>query len=147
VLEGAQAGGRPVWLSVTVDDEDGALLRSGEPVAEVCAVAKAGGAEAVLANCSAPEAMAAALGALGRCGRPFGAYANGFQQITKDFLRDKPTVDALARRRDLGPENYARFAMGWVEAGATMVGGCCEVGPAHIRAVAAALRDAGHEIV
>jgi S-methylmethionine-dependent homocysteine/selenocysteine methylase len=34
VLEGAKAAGKPVWLSVTVDDEDGSRLRSGEPVAE-----------------------------------------------------------------------------------------------------------------
>ncbi|MEO1397675.1 MAG: homocysteine S-methyltransferase family protein, partial [Pseudomonadota bacterium] len=25
---------------------------------------------------------------------------------------------------------------GWVDQGATIVGGCCEVGPAHIRALA-----------
>ena len=64
ILEGAKTAGKPVWLSVTVDDEDGARLRSGEPVAEVVGIAKEGGADALLANCSAPEAMEAALAAL-----------------------------------------------------------------------------------
>ncbi len=146
VLEGAKAAGKPVWLSVTVDDEDGALLRSGEPVADVCAIAM-GGAAAVLANCSAPEVMTAALKALSQCGLPYGAYANGFEQITKDFLADKPTVDALSARRDLGPEAYAKYALGWIEQGATIVGGCCEVGPAHITELARALTAAGHQIV
>jgi homocysteine S-methyltransferase len=36
--------------------------------------------------------------------------------------------------------------MGWVGQGATIVGGCCEVGTAHIAALAQALRDAGHTI-
>jgi len=145
VLEGALTAGKPVWLSVTVDDEDGSRLRSGEPVADICAIAK--GAEAVLANCSAPEAMAAALGALSGCGLPFGAYANGFTKITKDFLKDNPPVSSLSARRDLSPEAYAKFALGWVDQGATIVGGCCEVGPAHIAELARALTAAGHRIV
>ncbi len=147
VLEGAIAAGKPVWLAVTVDDEDGNLLRSGEPVADICAIATGAGASAVLANCSAPEAMKAALKALSTCGLPFGAYANGFEKITKDFLADKPTVDALNARRDLGPETYADYALGWVEQGATIVGGCCEVGPAHIAELARRLTAAGHKIV
>ena len=145
VLEGAQAGGKPVWLSMTVDDEDGTLLRSGEPLADVLPVAA--GAAALLANCAAPEAMAAAVGVLSQGDLPFGAYANGFTQITKEFLKDKPTVDSLSARRDLGPEAYARFALGWIDQGATIVGGCCEVGPAHIKRLAAAIREAGHRIV
>jgi S-methylmethionine-dependent homocysteine/selenocysteine methylase len=147
VLEGAKAAGLPVWLSVTVDDRDGAKLRSGEATSEAGLLAVEMGAEAVLANCSAPEAMAAAMAALKPTGLPFGAYANGFTQITADFLKDSPTVDALEARRDLSPAAYARFAMGWVDQGATIVGGCCEVGPAHIAELARALRAAGHEVV
>ncbi len=146
ILEGARTAGKPVWLSVTVDDEDGSRLRSGELVAEVVHIAQEGGADALLANCSAPEAMAAALEVIKTAGLPFGAYANGFTMITKDFLKDSPTVDALSARRDLGPETYANFVMGWVDQGATIVGGCCEVGPAHITEVARRLREAGHEI-
>jgi S-methylmethionine-dependent homocysteine/selenocysteine methylase len=147
VLAGAVGCGVPVWLSVTVDDTDGRKLRSGEPVAEVCSVAVEGGAAALLANCSAPEAMPDAIAGLLGAGLPVGAYANGFTRITKEFLGHKPTVDALTARRDLSPEAYARMALGWVDQGATIVGGCCEVGPAHIAALAAALRGAGHEIV
>jgi len=147
VLQGVRGAGVPVWLSVTVDDRDGGLLRSGEPVAEVVAVAQAGGAAALLANCSAPEAMARALDDLAQAGLPFGAYANGFTMITADFLQDSSTVDALQTRRDLGPDIYAGFAMEWVAQGATIVGGCCEVGPAHIAALHKALIAAGHRVV
>ncbi|WP_342069888.1 homocysteine S-methyltransferase family protein [Yoonia algicola] len=145
VLEAAASTGKPVWLALTVDDEDGTKLRSGEPLADVLPIASK--AAALLVNCSAPEAINAAIAVLAQSGKPFGAYANGFTQITKDFLKDKPTVDALSPRRDLGPEAYARFAMDWINQGATIVGGCCEVGPAHIDKLAEEIKAAGHHIV
>jgi homocysteine S-methyltransferase len=146
VLEGAMTAGKPVWLSVTVDDEDGARLRSGEPVAGLAPIA-AKGAGAILANCSAPEAMAAALQVFRGFGLPFGAYANGFQQITKEFLKDNPTVDALTARPEMTPALYADFALRWVDMGATIIGGCCETTPAHIAEIARRLRAEGHAIV
>lgn len=145
ILEGAQTIGKPVWLAMTVDDEDGRKLRSGEPLADVLPVAAS--AQALLANCSAPEAITAAMEVFATQSLPFGAYANGFQQITNDFLKDKPTVDSLSPRRDLGPEAYAKHAMGWIEKGATIVGGCCEVGPRHIATLANAILAAGHRII
>lgn len=142
-LQGARVAKKPVWLSLTVDDEDGSNLRSGEPIAALAALEP----DAWLANCSAPEAMSNALTELSRFGAPFGAYANGFTRITKEFLQDKPTVDALRAREDMTPERYAGFAMSWVDQGATIIGGCCETGPAHIKAIAERLRAAGHTIV
>ena len=147
ILEGAGGQGRPVWLSVTVDDEDGSRLRSGEPLRDLEPVLRGGGAGAVLANCSAPEAMAAAMKVFGTFGLPYGAYANGFQQITKEFLKDSPTVDVLHARPEMTPALYADFAMRWVDMGATIIGGCCETTPAHIAEIAARLRATGHRIV
>ncbi|MDU8911739.1 homocysteine S-methyltransferase family protein [Aestuariicoccus sp. MJ-SS9] len=146
VLDAAFRPERPVWLALTVDDEDGTRLRSGEPLAEVLPIAQ-DRASALLVNCSAPEAIPPALDILARAGLPFGAYANAFTRITKDFLKDNSTVAALTARRDLGPDAYADHAMTWVAQGATIVGGCCETGPAHIAEIARRLTDAGHRIV
>lgn len=145
-LQGAQAAGLPVWLSVSVDDRDGSRLRSGEPVAGLAALIAAHPTAAVLANCSMPEAMAAALAELSTLGLPFGAYANGFSAISTLPLPDDGAAPAYAHRHDLTPEKYADFAMAWVDMGATIVGGCCEVGPPHIRHLAARLRAEGHTI-
>lgn len=134
-----------LWLSVTVEDRDGTRLRSGEAVAGLGEFAPQ--VQALLANCSAPEAMDRAVPILATLGRPCGAYANGFQRITEDFLKDNPTVDALSARPELTPGRYADFALGWVAMGATIVGGCCETGPAHIETLARRLRAAGHRIV
>ncbi len=146
ILAATVPAGKPVWLACTVDDEDGGKLRSGEPLSEAAQIATDLGASAVLVNCSAPEAIAAALDPLAGTGLPYGAYANGFTQITKDFLKANPTVDALSARRDMGPEIYADHALQWIAHGATIVGGCCEVGPAHIAEIARRLKAEGHRI-
>ncbi len=145
-VQGALASGRPVWLSVSVDDHDGSRLRSGEPLTDLKRLVDSYPITALLANCSVPEAMAAALAVLKPMGLPFGAYANGFTHISGNFLKDAPTVKELTHRHDLTPEKYADFAMAWVGMGATIVGGCCEVGPAHIRHLAGCLKAAGHSI-
>ena len=147
ILYGAKAARVPIWCAFSVDDEDGAKLRSGESLYEAADMAVEMGARAVLANCSAPEAMPAALEQLKKAGVPFGAYANGFTQITKEFLGARPTVDALTSRQDFTPDVYADHVMRWVDQGATIVGGCCEVGPAHIKEIAARLTAANHTIV
>jgi homocysteine S-methyltransferase len=145
-LLGCRDATKPVWLSVTVMDDDGTRLRSGESVSDLAGIVSELAPDAVLVNCSRPEAIAAALDLIAPFGRPFGAYANGFTRITEAFLHDSPTVEALTARRDLGPAEYADFALGWVAQGATIVGGCCEVGPAHIAELANRLRAAGHDI-
>ena len=145
VLAAATRAGKPVWMAFTVDDEDGTKLRSGEPLADAIAVCD--GADALLANCSSPESIDDAMPVLAQSGKPFGGYANAFTMITKEFLQTEPTVDALQERRDMGPDVYAAHVMHWVALGATIVGGCCEVGPAHIKAIASALHDAGHRII
>ena len=146
-LRGVMDLGKPVWIGFTVDDENGTQLRSGEPLTDILPLLAEYRPAAVLLNCSTPEAIRAGLPTLAETGLPFGAYANGFERITEGFLQDAPTIDALTARRDLTPEAYADHAMGWVDAGATIVGGCCEVGPAHIAQIARRLGDAGHTIV
>ena len=56
-------------------------------------------------------------------------------------------MDALEQRQDFIPEAYADFAMDWVASGATIVGGCCEVGLDHIKELAKRLIDTGHQII
>lgn len=144
-LEAGLQTGKSVWLAVTVDDEDGRLLRSGEPVSALRAIAA--DADAVLANCSAPEVMPQAIDALAAAGVATGAYANAFTMITKAFLSGGATAADLSAREDMIPEIYARHALSWLDNGATILGGCCETGPAHIAEIARLLRAAGHQIV
>ncbi len=131
---------RPLWLSFTLNDEGSAELRSGESIEAAVAVARKLGAKALLFNCSAPEVMEDAVKkaktALGTDAIQLGVYANG-------FAHSEVTVDANAGlrqiRADLDPPRYLDWAKKWVASGATMVGGCCGIGPEHIRALAKGL--------
>ena len=136
LAEGALAGcgdaTKPVWIGLSVDDTDGTLLRSGNPLKDALPLLDKYAPAAVLVNCSTPEAVSQALPIIAAHGIPFGAYANGFTKISDAFKVVNQTVDTLTARTDLGPEAYADFAEHWAEMGATIIGGCCEVGPAHI---------------
>lgn len=130
VCQVASATQKPIWISFTVDDGDGTKLRSGELLKSGAERAVDAGAQAILVNCSKPEAIDQAMEVLVACGVPFGGMANGFTSIAP--LEAGGTVDALETRNDLGPIEYADHAMRWREQGATLIGGCCEVGPDHI---------------
>lgn len=144
----AQAGietGLPTYVAMTLNDDESATLRSGEPLEAALEALQGMGAAAVMLNCSMPEVITANLPALLARGGVVGAYANGFTGIAA--LEIGGTVKELKAREDVTPGAYADAAMGWVESGATVVGGCCEVGPAHIAELAARLAAAGHEII
>ena len=144
-ITAARETGKPAWCAFSLDDDGTAQLRSGEPLADALEAIGDRGHEATLLNCSRPETFDPAMPILATRGAPFGAYANGFTSVAP--LELGGTVDRLEARHDLDPPTYAEHAMRWVDAGARIVGGCCEVGPAHIAAVRDALRRAGHEIV
>ena len=131
-LMGAGVTGKPVWVALSVRDDDGTRLRSGELLSDVMPLLEEFNPAAVFINCSKPEAVDTAVPILAKSGRVVGAYANGFTGIAADFNKVGATVDMLSARRDLGPNAYADFADGWAANGATIIGGCCEVGPAHI---------------
>ena len=140
----ASDGDKPVWLAFTLDDTPGhreAMLRSGEPVGAIADLLSATAAttvDAVLFNCSQPEVITPALKELRRL-RPeleLGAYANAFGE--HDVASDEYSANEviLERRADLTPERYATIAAEWVAVGATVVGGCCDIYPDHIAALA-----------
>jgi len=133
-------GSRPLWVSFTLrDDGDpaAAVLRSGEPAAEAARTALAIGAETLLFNCSQPEVMLGAVTAaravIGSAALKIGVYANAFPPQRPDALANDG-LDPI--REDLEPADYVAFARSWQAAGAEVIGGCCGIGPAHIRAVA-----------
>jgi S-methylmethionine-dependent homocysteine/selenocysteine methylase len=143
VLTAADQAGVRIMLGLTVADDDGQLLRSGEPLSDALKAINGFKPLAVVINCSKPEAVSQAIPILRESRFAFGAYANGFTAI--DALEPGGVVDVLEARHDLDPEQYAKFAAEWLEAGASVIGGCCEVGPDHIKALSTLLQSRGHE--
>lgn len=141
-LDAVQESGKPAFIGLTLSEDLSATLRSGEPLQDAIATLAARHPDGIFLNCSSPEAITHALPILAAAGVRFGAYANGFTSV--DALMPGGVVDSLLARQDLTPETYADFVDQWIAMGATFVGGCCEVGPAHIRCVADRLAAAGH---
>ncbi len=128
----AASTGKPVWLSWSIEDSGAANLRSGESIRAAWDDIDGMGVSAVLLNCSPPEAISKVLPDLVSLSNiPVGAYANAFTPIPEkwDFHGDTSIPPS---RTDITPQAYADHAANWLAAGARIIGGCCEVGPAHI---------------
>lgn len=138
VREALAGNAKPLWLSFTLEDSEQGVprLRSGETVAEAVAVAIELDAKAVLFNCSQPEVMAAALGVArqalenAQATVELGVYANAFPVMQVEEEGADTTLHDI--REDLGPDAYAKWADLWVAQGASIIGGCCGIGPEHI---------------
>src|SRR5262249_26965858 len=104
------------------------------------------GAEAILFNCSQPEVMGAAIEAAGKAaamaaGRArqparIGVYANAFPPQTK---KAQANAGVSRLREDLDPESYLHWSQRWLGQGASIIGGCCGIGPEHIALLRARL--------
>jgi S-methylmethionine-dependent homocysteine/selenocysteine methylase len=137
----AAESGKPVWVALTVSDEYPQQLRSGESLKDALLVLDSFDTQATLLNCSQPEAISACWPLLNTKQRKIGAYANGF--ISVDSLYPGDTVEELEMRQDMSPQQYAKHAMDWVRNGASIIGGCCEIGPEHIKALYSSLCSEG----
>ncbi len=137
-LAAGRAAGLPVWVSFVVGPEGELLSR--EPLAEAAAEMQRGGAEAVLANCAPPADIARAVEKLRKsCSLPAGAFAHvgRFSPPSWKFEFFPQFVET----DEWPPERYLAEAEHWRERGATILGGCCGTGPAHIAALRAWLAE------
>jgi homocysteine S-methyltransferase len=126
MLRAAEGTGIPVWLSYTID---GVTTRAGQPLADAFALAAGNDqVSAVGVNCCAPQDAGPAI-ALARTvtGKPVVVYPNSGERwdgTTRSWSGTGTFDPALVRS--------------WCAVGASLIGGCCRVGPAAISAIAAA---------
>lgn len=145
VRQAVMQTGKPFWISFTLADDRQTLadgdprLRSGENVLSAAQWAAGAGAQALLFNCSQPEVMERAVTEARTCFRELnpavevGVYANAFKPDEDDGAANEKLHDT---REDLSAERYIQFARDWVNAEASIVGGCCGIGASHIRQLA-----------
>lgn len=118
----------PVWLSLT-PGPDGSLI-SDTVLIETLREAARRGAAAVLINCAPLPVLARLLPQLlpqlADFDVAFGAYGNvGSPCPTEGWVNEGEAL----------PQPYAEAAAAWLDCGATILGGCCGTGPAHIAAL------------
>lgn len=126
---------KPKWVSYTVLDRNGKnlepQLRSGETIEQAVQTAINLGFSSVLFNCSQAEEMLPILKIIQNMdvSIPYGVYPNAFEPI-KHNQQANDQVALL--RQDTTPEYFLELAKDWQEHGATIIGGCCGIGPEHI---------------
>ena len=124
---------KPVWVAWTLADEPGGGLRSGESVVEAHQAVAEFEPDAFLFNCSDPRSIGVALTELRELtDKPLGAYPNRFH-IPEGWTLDN---DVPAERFEMSEEDFLGFASEWRATGASIIGGCCHVGPNLIEALA-----------
>ena len=141
----AKTSGKTVWCGLTLEDDENCKLRSGEKLIDSVSELQSFGQEEFLLNCSFPEVIDKGIAILSQNCKFFGGYGNGFTSI--EPLKTASNVSVLSARTDLGPQEYSNHALNWANQGATVVGGCCEIGPSHIKHLYDTLIDNKFEIV
>jgi S-methylmethionine-dependent homocysteine/selenocysteine methylase len=139
----AAADGKPFWVSFTLKDEDVDEVPRCVPASRWRKPPKPlpPGRRTLLFNCSQPEVIGAAIDAakatFERLGADIaiGAYANAFPPSPR---RRRPTMAWMTARRP-GPAGLHWWAQNWRQRGASLVGGCCGIGPEHIAELKAKL--------
>ena len=123
---------------------EGVKLPSGEKISDIIHKIKHKNLLGVMLSCVSPENYEQNLDELKNLGVPFGFKLNGFVTTkpkagyTTTFNQSKTgnPNEFLGSRDDLTPEKMSEFVKTFKEAGATILGGCCETRPAHIMEMA-----------
>lgn len=127
--------GKPFAVSFRLEVDGG--LKSGESLAEAVAAIADYAPIAVMLNCCDLEILNAAMPQLVGMYPRVGGYANAFESV--EDVANGGLVDTLEAREDVSPATYSSAVRQWLENGAVVVGGCCEITPEHIRYLADSL--------
>ncbi len=124
---------KPLWISWTLHETAGKGLRSQETIEAAVQAVEPFTPAALLFNCTSPEAISAGLAELRELTEvPMGAYPNRLI-IPEGWTLDN---DVATGYREMSVEEFQEHARHWQALGATMIGGCCGLGPEFIRAIA-----------
>ena len=120
---------------------EGTTLPSGEKIKDIKNIIDEATLGVIL-SCVSPENFEKNLKELKSLNIPFGFKLNGFvttklkESYTSIFKGKKSNPnEILGKRHDLTPNKFHEIAKKFKENGATIIGGCCETGPAHIKAI------------
>ena len=123
---------------------EGTNLPSGEKITEIVKNINHEKLLGIILSCISPENYQLNLNEIKNLGVPFGFKLNAFVKTnpkpnyTGAFNQSKTgnPNEFLGVRDDLTPKKMLEFAREFKNAGATILGGCCETRPSHIKAFA-----------
>ena len=121
---------------------EGTKLPSNENISDIINKIEHKNLLGLMLSCVSPENFEKNLDEIKNLGVPFGFKLNAFITTTpKDgylanYLKSNGNPNEfLGQRKDLTPEKISEFAKKFKDAGATILGGCCETRPVHIKEI------------
>ena len=121
---------------------EGTKLPSNESISDIINKIEHKNLLGLMLSCVSPENFEKNLDEIKNLGVPFGFKLNAFITTTpKDgylanYLKSNGNPNEfLGQRKDLTPEKMSEFAKKFKDAGATILGGCCETRPVHIKEI------------
>ena len=141
-IEAIKTFNKPYLIGAHISE--GVHLPSGEKISDIITKIKHTNLLGLILSCVSPENYAVNLDEIKTLGIPFGFKLNAFittnpkAGYTNNYNKSKTgnPNEFLGQRKDLTPKNMGIFVKQFMEAGATILGGCCETRPEHIREMA-----------
>ena len=141
-IEAIKTLNKPYLIGAHISE--GVKLPSGEKISDIVNEIVHVNLIGIILSCISPENYALNLNEIKNLGIPFGFKLNGFKLTNPksgyadNYSKSKTRNpnEFLGKRNDLTPERFAEFAKKFHDAGATILGGCCETSPKHIEEIA-----------
>ena len=131
---------KPYLFGVHISE--GTTLPSGEKISDFKKFASNPNLLGIMLSCVSPENYELNADQLKELNVPYGFKFNAFQTTapkegyTENYKKNKGNPNEfLGKREDLNPVKLAEFAKEFKDMGATILGGCCETRPSHIKAL------------
>ena len=139
-IESIKEFNKPYLLGAHISE--GNYLPSGENISKIINDIEHYKLMGIILSCVSPENFELNLEEIKNLGVPFGFKLNAFIKTSSkpnynDAYKKHKTGNPnefLGVRKDLTPEKMLEFAKKFKDAGATIIGGCCETTPLHIKA-------------
>ena len=141
-IEAIESFDKPYLIGAHISE--GVELPSGEKISEIISSIKHKKLLGLILSCVSPENYALNLNEIKNLGVPFGFKLNGFKTTKpKEGYTNSYNIsktgnpnEFLGQREDLTPEKLSLIIKEFKNSGATILGGCCETRPSHIKEIA-----------
>tara|TARA_B100000780_G_scaffold229451_1_gene169027 strand:- start:5253 stop:6182 length:930 start_codon:yes stop_codon:yes gene_type:complete len=140
-IEAIKSFNKPYLVGAHISE--GVRLPSGEKITDIINKIKHDNLIGLMLSCISPENYELNIKEIKSLGVPFGFKLNGFKLTNpksgyadnyENSISGNPN-EFLGKRTDLTPKKFAEFAKKFKDEGATILGGCCETRPAHIKEI------------
>ena len=112
------------------------LLPSGEKLCDVIEKVKNFKPTAITGSCVAYEDVMSVKNDFLNSGLPFGFKVNAFREIPVGWKPDSSNPNlALGKNEDITVLKFQEISKEFIDMGAKLIGGCCEIKPAHIKKI------------